>query len=279
MMLALAIGDAYGSGFEYAPDSVVAAYNDGTKYVPHPKWKGPSGVYTDDTQMSLAVAEALLAGEPWTPQLLADHFVYAFKRDPRTGYASKFYEFLKKVKTGDQFLAEISNESDKSGGAMRAAPIGILPDIGDVLKKSRIQAALTHNTTDGMHAAMAASLMSHYFIHGKGPKDKLGEFICNFVPGPWKERWEGPVGAKGWMSVWAAITAVRESSTMKELLIRSIGYTGDVDTVAAIAAAAAAHCPEIENDILEVLYNGLENGTYGRDYIIDIDRQLLRLKS
>lgn len=276
MMLELTIGDAYGAVFEYASDSFVAAYNDPKAYVP--RGGDPTGRYTDDTQMSLAIAEALISREVWSPRMLAEHFVMAFKRDQRRGYAGKFYKFLKDVNNADEFLTRINGKSDKSGASMRACPIGILPTIGEVLKKSRIQASLTHDTTDGMNAAMATSLLAHYFLYKRGPKDECGIFINDYVPGQWATPWIGDVGEKGWHSVRAAITAIVQSKTMTELLQKCIAFTGDVDTVATIAMGAAAHSDEIEQNIPPALIDGLENESFGRDYIIDIDRQLMELK-
>jgi ADP-ribosylglycohydrolase len=56
-----------------------------------------------------------------------------------------------------------------------------------------------------------------------------------------------------------------------------IAFTGDVDTVAAIALAAASCCQEVTSDLPAHLFEGLENGTYGRDYIINLDEQLFSL--
>jgi ADP-ribosylglycohydrolase len=81
----------------------------------------------------------------------------------------------------------------------------------------------------------------------------------------------------GWMSVRAAITAVMRNDSMSELLQDCIAFTGDVDTVAAIALAAGSCSEEITQDIPNHLVTGLENGTYGRDYLIDLDKQLMSL--
>src|SRR5437667_12197056 len=82
MLLELAIGDAYGAGFEYADTDIINHYNDLSSYRMHPRHHIQPGSYTDDTQMSLAIAEAIVAGEPWTPAMLAHKFVEAFQRDP-----------------------------------------------------------------------------------------------------------------------------------------------------------------------------------------------------
>src|SRR5215831_8905845 len=159
MLLELAVGDAYGAGFEYAPE--MTSCNDLSGYVRHPRHRIIPGAYTDDTQMSIALAEVIVSGADWTPLNLANAFVGAFMRDPREGYAGGFYDFLRQVQDGAQFLAEIHGESEKSGAAMRAAPVGVYPTIAEVVERTRIQAAITHNTPDGSDAAIAAALMSY----------------------------------------------------------------------------------------------------------------------
>ncbi len=278
MLLELAIGDAYGAGFEYAESDFVSLYNNLSQYVQHPRHQIRPGCYTDDTQMSIAIAETLLERQPWTREVLASKFVTAFKRDKREGYARKFYQFLQEIEDGRQFLAEIQGTSDKSGGAMRAAPIGILPTVEQVIEAATIQAAITHNSPDGIAAAVATALMSHYFIYRLGVKRKLGKFIEGYVSGhKWSELWQGEVRSKGWMSVRAAITAIMRNDSLSTLLQDCIAYTGDVDTVAAIALATASCSDEIEQDIPPHLIDTLENGAYGKDYIIDLDRQLMAL--
>src|SRR4051812_27494037 len=101
MLVELAVGDAYGAGFEYAPDALVRTENTATHYVQHPRHHGiRPGMYTDDTQMSLAIAEALVSGKRWTPQNLAERFVAVFRRDPREGYAGGFHAFLQETRSG-----------------------------------------------------------------------------------------------------------------------------------------------------------------------------------
>lgn len=277
MLLELAIGDAYGAGFEFADRQIIESYNNLSSYIQHPRHDIQPGCYTDDTQMSLAIAETIVGKEPWTPEVLASKFIVAFNRDRRVGYASKFYNFLLEVEDAKDFLARIYSTSDKSGAAMRAAPIGIFPTVEKVIEAATIQAAITHNTSDGINAARAAALMSHYFIYRLGAKGDLGKFLETHVSGEWSKPWEGEVKTKGFMCVRAAITAVMRNDSMSELLKDCISFSGDVDTVAAIALAAASCSPEIAQDIPEHLIENLENLSYGKDYIIQLDRQLMSL--
>jgi ADP-ribosyl-[dinitrogen reductase] hydrolase len=275
MLLELAIGDAYGAGFEYAQPEIVELHNNLSSYIQHPRHQLKPGCYTDDTQMSIAIAETIVSQQPWTPEVLASKFVETFKRDQREGYSSRFYNFLLKVQDGREFLASINWTSDKSGAAMRATPIGVFPTVEQVIQACTIQAAITHNTPDGINAAVAAALMSHYFIYKLGPKSELGKFLEFHVAGEWSKPWTGKVKSQGWMSVRAAITAVMRNNSMSELLQDCIAFTGDVDTVAAIAASAASCSQEIRQDLPDHLISGLENHTYGRDYLIALDQQLM----
>ena len=277
MLLELAIGDAYGAGFEYADEMIDQGYNDLRSYVQHPRHHIKPGCYTDDTQMSIAISEAIVSGEPWTPKTLANSFVTAFKRDAREGYARKFYNFLLEIQDGQEFLAKIRGTSDKSGAAMRAAPIGIFPSIEQVINFSTVQAAITHNSPDGINAAIAAALMSHYFIYRLGLKKKLGEFLEAHVAGEWSKPWQDKVNTTGWVCVRAAVTAMMRNDSMSELLKDCIAFTGDVDTVAAIALAAGSCSLEITQDLPGHLIDTLENGLYGRDYLIELDKQLMGL--
>jgi len=277
MLIELAVGDAYGAGFEYADKEFVAQHNDLSRHVKHPSHAITPGYYTDDTQMTLAIAELLLSGNDWTPLNLSKKFVEAFKRDPREGYARRFYQFLRQIPDGEAFLAQIKPESDKSGAAMRAAPLGVLPDTREVIEKCKVQAAVTHNTPDGINAAVAAALMPHYFIYAHGKKAGLRPYINTHADGDWSQVWQGKVKSKGWMSVLAAITAVERNNSMSALLKDCIAFTGDVDTVATIALAAAAHSSEYTQDLPQHLIASLENGKYGRQYIEALNGQLMRL--
>lgn len=276
IMLNLAVGDAYGAAFEYAEPAFVEANNDALSYKPHPKFPNrTAATYTDDTQMSLAIVELMLADSDWSAENIANKFVEVFKRDERTGYARKFYAFLKDINSGDELRAKLVPESDRSGGAMRACPIGLYPSTARVIAIAKSQAQITHATESGMEAAVVAALMTHYFAYSYGPKANLAKWIQNKVNGSeWETPYVGPVGEKGWMAVRAAITAISECDSMSSLLKRCISFTGDVDTVATIALAAATYCPEIKQDLDPVLFDTLENGTYGRDYLLQLDEQL-----
>lgn len=286
MLVELAIGDAYGAGFEYAAPELVRRGNTLSGYVRHPRHHDLApGQYTDDTQMSLAVVEWLLDDDPLrrTPEAataaLADRFVAAYRRDPRAGYAAGFRSVLDRVKTGAQLRATLRPASDKSGAAMRAGVLGLLPDAADVRRLAELQARITHDTPGGVAAAVGAAFAVHYCRHGLGPVADLPRWLAAQVPAPaeygaWDRAWRGKVGSPGMSSARAAVTALAANRGTAALLRACVAFTGDVDTVATIALAAASVTPEYAADLPGVLVTGLENGAYGREYLAALDARL-----
>src|SRR5262249_7160639 len=139
------------------------------------------------------------------------------------------------------------------------------------------QAAITHNTELGINAACAAALMAHYFLYRVGAKRALGAWLEEQVPGEWNREYTGEVKSLGWMSVRAAVTAIRRCDSLVTLLQKCVNIGGDVDTVAAIALGAAAGSEEMRKDLPLQLVEGLENGPFGRDYLVALDKRLLGL--
>ncbi|MFT3775725.1 MAG: ADP-ribosylglycohydrolase family protein [Minicystis sp.] len=276
MLIEIAVGDAYGAAFEYVKPEHIRAFNTLAAYARHPRHGLEPGSYTDDTQMSVAVAEVLLDEPSWSRAAFADRFVHAFKRDPRDGYARGFQKFLEGIADGASFLREIRPDSDKSGAAMRACPIGLLDSVGRVVEVATLQAKVTHDTPDGINAAVAAALAAHFFAYRLGSPEELGAFLVENVEGAWDAAWVGEVGPKGWMSVRAAITAIRRNRSLASLLRDCVEFGGDVDTVAAIALGAASMSEDYARDLPEALVDGLENGPFGRDFLRSLDRRLLQ---
>ncbi len=276
MLVELAIADAYGGGFEYVPKRMVRDENDLSGYATHPRFDRAPGRYTDDTQMTLAVAELMADGADWTREALAERFVDVFSRDPREGYARRFHAFLTSLSGPSEFLERIVPTSEKSGAAMRAGPIGLYADEEVVVARADLQARLTHDTPGGRAAAIAAALSTHFFARMDGDPADLPAYLTDRLEDPiWEEPWEGRVGALGMMSARAAVTLMANHDSLAELLRACVDLLGDVDTVATIAVGAAACSTRYAKDLPEVLNVGLEEGPYGRGYIEALDARLM----
>jgi len=72
----------------------------------------------------------------------------------------------------------------------------------------------------------------------------------------------------------AALTAIQRNDNQADLLRNCVAFTGDVDTVAAIALGMTAFSTEVEANFPPWMYEDLEHGSYGRDYLQTIDQKL-----
>jgi ADP-ribosylglycohydrolase len=287
MLVELSLGDAYGCGYEFAkPDILAVRKNDLSQYYPHnlPGYL-MAGSYSDDTQMSIAITEALLENSPWTHEDLAERFVKCYKRNPHNGYSRVLQGILDNVNNGTELLAAITPISDKCGAAMRSCPIGTIKDENEVIRKATIQATITHNTPEGIFSSCAIALAVHYFLHKNGSKDGLWDYLKNHpfeanISSVWEEKWPAKtrVTSDAIPCVKAAITAVVETDSFSKCLLHCVDYTGDVDSIAAMAMGIASVIPnekEMKSDLPQNLLDGLENGEYGFNYLRKLDILLL----
>ncbi|WP_196888315.1 ADP-ribosylglycohydrolase family protein [Aureivirga sp. CE67] len=274
MLLKGAIGDAYGAGFEFAESSKILEKNKVTTYETHPLFPEICGKYTDDTQMSIALAELILSNKEWNSLNIAEAFVNTFKRDPRRGYAKRFYSFLSEINSGQEFLDKIINKSNRNGAAMRAYVLGVFPSENEIIEKCTIQAEVTHQTEEAILAANAVALISHYFLYQKGNRKDLLEYLNDIQKYNWKGMWNQEVGMNGIETFEATLAIVLNDSSLKNKLQKSVTFGGDVDTVASLSLALSSLDNSIENDLPHFLYDNLENGDFGRDYINELDLKL-----
>ncbi len=290
MLVEMAIGDAYGIAWEFVEGADIEAVgpNDLSGYRQHPKYPAMgNGRYTDDTQRSLGNAELLLRGEG----LLNDHqFAYAyvegFKRDPRQGYTKRMYELLSSVENVRDFCERIDPSGINNGSIMGAAVLGYLPSIWQVRNAAYNQAMTTHGVGT-FRWAFAIALMAHFFLYRIGPRDELTDFLEHHIPLEIDDevwfRWsmwgggyrlEVPTTMDAETTVAAVLGLIINEDSLSGILKSAVSIGGDTDTVAAIAMAIGSCAQDITNDIPKTLYEGLENGPYGRDYLADLDRKL-----
>lgn len=292
MLLFIAIGDSVAAAVEYVkphehPQLIENVLRlDG--YYQHPTHlKLKPGMYTDDTQMSIAVAEVMT--DPTFPSLIyrdvnAFDFAHAwtrvFHRDPRDGYARGFQAFLESHKTGQAFMNDIRPDSDKNGACMRAVPVGALPSIDLVLSIAKTQAETTHNTPIGIFSAQAVALMSHFALYRDDPFDRLQDFLEIHLPDAAllhqmqiHKRWHGPVKNPATNTIHAVFDLLVHCSSLAEVLRGAIQFGGDTDSVAAIALGIAS--ARMKNDLPQPLYDNLENGPFGRDYLESLGYRLM----
>ncbi|MDF3036425.1 MAG: ADP-ribosylglycohydrolase, partial [Paucimonas sp.] len=176
MLLEIAIGDAYGAGFEFSHREKIDRHNDLSAFVPH-ELGIAAGHYTDDTQMSIAVAETMISGGPLSSDTFADAFVRCYRRDPRKGYATGFQALLDACKDGAALRQRIRPDSRRNGAAMRAVPLGLIANKQELLAAASAQARVTHDTAEGVISAQIVALMANLLLYQRMPLVQLPSAI------------------------------------------------------------------------------------------------------
>jgi ADP-ribosylglycohydrolase len=265
MLVELAVADAYGCCFEGLDKELIEKHNE-LKYLTLRDLPSlvPAGCYTDDTQMTIAIAEEMLGSE-WTTQGLADRFVSCFQRDKRRGYTTAFLLILMNSQSGAELISKIHGNSKKSGAAMRSSVLGLIKDFNELERKCLIQSQITHNSPEGKNSALAAAMMVHYFYYNLGPKIELSAWLNDQVfgdfwhhPDHWSPSDGKHVRCHGIDVVEAALHAIENNEKLSNVLLDVVGYGGDTDTSATIAIAAACWSDEIKREKKEDIVDGIE---------------------
>jgi len=274
MLIHIAIGDAYGAGFEFAPRAKIDAHNDGAGYVVH-ELGIPAGHYTDDTQMSIAIAELLLRDAPPDAPACAQAFVRAYQRDPRGGYSRGFGQLLSEVADGAELLRRIHPGSVRNGAAMRSVPLSLIDDVVTLRRVAREQASVTHDSPEGRASSEVVGLMSHALLRRTTRVDALAAMVAAQTGFQLRDDWQGEVAVDAIETLHAVHTALVATRSMGDLLRSCVAFGGDTDSVAAIALGLASLSHEFVDDLPASLHAGLENAAYGRDWLDALDARLV----
>lgn len=274
MLLECAIGDAYGIGFEFVPHSDDRPITL-DRYYSHPKYGLPAGHYTDDTQRSLANAEVVLEGRHLDAAAYADAYVKVFARDRRDGYSRRYQAFLEAHPDPIRFLDNIKPDAISNGSLMGAAPLGYVASLRQCAQAAGIQAMLTHSYQT-IPYAQAIALSAHYFIYDLGPRSELVDFLREYaLDDPYPFRLAPPVKDMSAKATWRSIIEIITTyDDLTSMLRAAVEMGGDTDSVAAASLAIASCSKEVEQKLPARLVTGLENGDYGRDFLVAIDDQL-----
>jgi len=276
MLLEIAVGDAYGAGFEFSSRDKIHRHNDLNQYVGHDLGFS-AGHYTDDTQMSIAVAEVLLEnGENNRPtrETFAHAFIRCYKRDPRPGYAKGLQSLLDECRDGVDLLHKIRPESRRNGAAMRSVPVGLLPDIDQVKQVSRAHAIITHDTDEGVLSAQIVALMAHVLLYEQMAFVDVAAFIQSQTGFVLANDWNREVECDALQTLHAVHTVLLRHRRLSELLVAAVDFGGDTDSVAAITSGLASLSREYINDIPIRLIETLESGPFGRPFLEAMDVRL-----
>lgn len=134
VFLGVGIGDALGAPVEtMSAEAIGSTYGRLASYVDcehHRYLKGlPAGSVTDDTQLTLAVAEAIIKTGDVDIEAIAAGHVTAFDDPEACGYGSSTREAIQRIKAGVPLdrtgFTTQPNRGMGNGVAMKAAPLGV----------------------------------------------------------------------------------------------------------------------------------------------------------
>ena len=231
-MLGAIIGDVLGSTFEFYPMK--------TKKF---ELLDNKSHFTDDTVMTVAVADSIMNEVPYVESLQSWGRKY-----PRVGYGSWFRKWI------HQDYPEPYN-SFGNGSAMRCSSIGWLFDGEEsVLEEAKKSAEITHNHPEGIKGAQSVALgvlMGRKGSSKKEIKEKLEDLFGYNL----SQRLEQIIPSYTFDStcqgsVPQAIIAFLESEDFEDAIRNSISLGGDADTQACITGSLAeAYYKDIPDEI------------------------------
>lgn len=295
MLLRIAQGDAYAMACEYVKRHPEEPEHqelfEFKRYLSHPTYhKLPPGTYTDDTQMSIAVSEALLSSKDArevTHERFVQYWFDTFKRDQRDGYSRNFQALLEQATSADGLRASLRPDSTKNGAAMRSVPLGVIADPEWVKTIAMRQAGTTHATYEGVTSSVAVALMSHYALYDRRDFFSMNRWLSNHLPifEKFQQPWEGPVQSKckhspydvGINTAWAVHTLLLTQTSLLDIMKQVIEWGGDTDSVAAIAwgIASCRYPDEVLPEFFETDLEKINGSKYGPVFLKDLGKRLM----
>lgn len=257
-MLGLALGDAFGRPLEFVGIPAVRT---------HPVDVSPGQLHwTDDTQMSLYLAEAVLAQGPdvLDDDALGDAIGARFSAwldDPLTYDLAPGTTCLagaRAWRAGRDWRRSGVAGSDGCGAVMRVAPVAIAYAGGELDRAAAISARVTHAHRNAVEAAVAACRLLRSTLERGVFDAALVEAVAGGLPegtvadalraaivearapsGPWLDEAAIPAGDGGWRSPsalgLAVAAALRWGHDFAAAVEGAARIGGDSDSVAALA--------------------------------------------
>lgn len=168
VLLGTAIGDALGVPFETKLVNYEPLMEwDGKTYLGSVHHKLSPGQYSDDTQMSLMVAESLVENHGFNPDDLAKRYVDWMVSGRARGWGKTTLLAIQNLLSGKHWSESGVAGSEGNGTAMRAAPFGVYfrNDIRSLVEIVKIDSAITHASPEAEAGAIAIAVASAYAVN------------------------------------------------------------------------------------------------------------------
>lgn len=240
-MLGAIIGDMVGSVYEF----------DNTKRIDFPFFCECS-TYTDDSIMTVAVAEWLLTDNTHSHEVLEEIMVKYAKAFPfpMGGYGGSFAQWLFRpeclidCKTGELAGRRVPYNSWGNGAAMRASAVGWkFRTLEETEKVAEISASITHDHPEGIKGAQATAA-AIFLARTGSSKQEIKEYIEKRFGYDLSVHSDEIRKTYGWEdscqgTVPPAIRAFLDSTDFESAIRIAVSLGGDSDTLACITGAIA----------------------------------------
>lgn len=292
------IGDALGMPIEgYTREKIVSEFGFVRGYL---EGRLPPGTYTDDTEMTLGLAESLVERGGFDPQDAATKFAENFTL--WRGYGSRTCGVISKIRAGQPW-DEVGTDSWGNGAAMRIAPLGLHycghSGLREVAAKS---CRITHQHPNALagsvvQAVSVAESVRRGLLFIDVDVESYQEILIP-VAGEFGEALVRPlerlkdlslghtseekattlssafacdVSAVG--SVPAALAAFLSAEDFEDAVVTAVNAGGDTDTLGAMTGALAGAYYGLSG-IPEDLISGLYDGERGISYVKKLGERL-----
>ena len=208
---------------------------------------GRGSIYTDDSVMTVAVAEALMKSKDFDDETIKATLIESMQRwgskYPNAGYGGMFYYWLRAADPQPY-------NSFGNGSAMRVSSVGWLyKTLNETRRVARLTAEVTHNHPEGIKGAEATA--SAIFLARTGAdKEEIKTYIINEFGYDLSRTCDEIRPTYHHVetcqeTVPEAITAFLEGNDFEDVIRTAVSLGGDCDTLSCIAGSIAEAYYEI----------------------------------
>lgn len=246
--LGLAIGDALGATVEFMTPNEISSNYDVHKNIIGGGWlKLKPGRVTDDTEMSLALGNALLSCEQVDATVIAEYFSEWMRGKP-VDIGNTVRQGIMHYRNFGETTVQKSEFSAGNGACMRCLPIALVT-LGssreDVILASRAQAHITHHSDlSDAGTEHIIHLLQMAFLNNS--IDDLKIFSDTFSGNNSQYRFDIKKvnNPSGFIveTLQAVLQSFYETDSFESCLVDVVNRGGDADTTGAIAGMLAGAC-------------------------------------
>jgi len=241
--LGFACGDALGATVEFmTPEQIRQRYGLHREMIGG-GWLGlQAGEVTDDTQMSLALGQAIIDHQGWNIQAVADNFLAWMQSNP-PDIGNTCRRGIRRYRDSGEFFGPPRADDAGNGACMRNLPVALatLQKPEDFDAWSLQQSHITHNNRISDAATLSLGRMVQGLIAGQG-RDACREHASRLVAQHGEFAYTPyPGKASGYIvdTVQTVLHYFFNSDDFESCLIATVNQGDDADTTGALAGMLA----------------------------------------